>query len=201
MKTFRHGMLAVGAVAIVLLAGVPPQALAHGGHHDLVRKSAPAKGGEFTLQSAAGAVSLSGMRGKVVAIYFSYLGCPDICPVYLAAVAQALKTLPAADAGRVQPLFITLDPERDSAQSLAEYAAAFHPSMIGLTGTPAGIAGVAKAYGVLSKRHPAKGGGYAIDHSSMLMVVGADGRLLERLPHDASVQRIAGAFKRALNPY
>ncbi|HUN68878.1 MAG TPA: SCO family protein, partial [Burkholderiales bacterium] len=126
------------------------------------------------------------------------LGCPDICPVYLAAVAQALKSLPAADAAQVQPLFITLDPERDSARALAEYATAFHPSMIGLTGNPAGIAAFAKSYGVLWKRHPVKDGGYAIDHSSMLIVVDADGRLLERLPHDASVTRIAEALKRAI---
>ena len=191
----RTAVVLLAALALAI-AGAP--AHAHGGHHELVRKSAPAQGGDFTLQSAKGPVSLSGLRGKVVAIYFSYLGCPDICPVYLAAVAQALKSLPVADAAQVQPVFVTLDPERDTAQALAEYSAAFHPSMIGLTGTSAGIAAVARAYGVLSKRHPAKDGGYAIDHSSMLMVVGPDGRLVERLPYNASVQRIAEALKRAL---
>ncbi len=199
MNILRSGaMLAAVAGTVLLAAGAPPQAVAHGEHHRLVRKAAPANGGDFTLQSANGPVSLAGLRGNVVAIYFSYLNCADICPTYLAALAQALRSLPAAESAQVQPLFITLDPERDGTQAMAAYAAAFHPSLLGLTGSAEEIARVAKAYGVLHKRRAAKGGGYDIDHSSMLHVIGRDGKLRERLPHDASVRWIAESLRRAL---
>jgi len=186
----------LSAALALAIAGAP--ARAHGGHHELVAKSAPAKGGDFTLTSAAGPLSLASSRGNVVTIYFSYLGCADICPTYLAALAAALKSLPPADAAQVQPLFVTLDPERDSLQALAAYGAAFHPAIVGLAGSLSEVAAVAKAYGVLYRRVPAKGAGYDIDHSSMLIVIGRDGRLRERLPHDASVRRITEALKRAL---
>jgi protein SCO1/2 len=199
MKKPRPGaLLAAVAGAWLLAAGAPPQATAHGGHHELMRKAAPAKGGDFTLQSANGPVSLVSLRGKVVAIYFSYMSCADICPTYLAAVAQAMRLLTPAEAAQVQPMFVTLDPDRDGAQALAEYASAFHPSMLGLTGSPGEIAAAANAYGVLHRRVAGKAGGYDIDHSSMLHVIGRNGNLRERLPHDASARRIAAALRLAL---
>ena len=197
-KAPRLSTLLAAAAGALLLAVASP-AVAHGGYHDLVRKSAPAKGGDFTLQSVNGPVSLADLRGKVVTIYFSYLSCADICPVYLAALAEALRSLSAVEVAQVQPVFITLDPERDGVRQLASYVSAFHPAILGLTGALGDIGAAAKAYGVLYKRHVVKGGDYAIDHSSMLHVLGRDGKLRERLPHDASVRRIAAALRLALS--
>jgi protein SCO1/2 len=185
-------------LVIALQAAAAQPAWAHGKRHSLVAKSGRAKGGDFTLRSASGPVALASLRGKVVTIYFSYLHCADICPTYLAALAQALRSLAPAEAAQVQPVFVTLDPERDGERALAEYAAAFHPSLIGLTGGKEEIAALARAYGVLQRRHAAAGGGYDIDHSSLLHVVGRDGALRERLPHDATVAQIAAALRRGL---
>lgn len=192
--TLRHALAA--ALAAAIAAGAPP-ALAHGGHHRLVGKSLPAVGGDFTLRSARGPVSLASLRGKVVTLYFGYLSCRDVCPTDLAALAEALRRLPPQDAGAVQPLFVTLDPERDTAQALSEYAAAFHPSLVGLTGEREDIEAVARAYGVVFRRVKTAAG-YDIDHSAMLCVIGRDGRLRERLPHAAAPERIARALDRAL---
>lgn len=190
----RHALAA--ALAAAIAAGAAP-ALAHGGHHRLVGKSAPATGGDFALQSARGPVSLASLRGKVVAIYFGYLNCSDLCPTALAALAEALRRLPPESAAEVEALFVTLDPERDTAATLADYAAGFHPRLVGLTGERNDVEAAAKAFGVLFRRVKTAGG-YDIDHSSLLIVIGRAGRLRERLPHTAGPARIARALARAL---
>ena len=98
--------------------------------------SAPT-GGDFTLQSATGPVTLKDYRGKVVLLYFGYTYCPDICPTSLTATAQALGQLAPAELARVQTLFVSVDPERDTPARLKDYGAFFHPSIIGVTGTAA----------------------------------------------------------------
>jgi len=112
----------------------------------------PPAGGDFTLQSWRGSVRLADFRGQVVLLYFGYTWCPDVCPTNLGAIAQALQRLPPPVRARVQVLFVSVDPERDSVQRLKTYTAFFHPQMLGLTGTPPQLARVAQLYGAAYRK-------------------------------------------------
>src|SRR5262249_12398716 len=124
--------------------------------------------------------------------------CPDVCPTELQALSLALDMLgPAGDA--VQPLFITLDPERDTPGHLADYVSAFHPRLIALTGPDAAIRKVALAYKVYFARSSvAQGGDYAVDHTGFIYLVGKDGRYLGFLPPGSSPEQIAEAVRERL---
>ena len=97
--------------------------------------AAPPSGGDFSLDSADGRIATQNFRGQVVALYFGYTYCPDVCPTSLAALGSALEKLTPAELAQVQPLFISVDPERDSVARLKDYAVFFHPKLKGLTGT------------------------------------------------------------------
>ena len=105
-----------------------------------IPRAAIAAGGDFTLQSAAGPVSLKDYRGKLVLVYFGYTFCPDICPTSLAATAEGLKQLTPEELARVAMIFVSVDPKRDTPERLKEYAEFFHPAIVGVTGTPEAIA-------------------------------------------------------------
>ena len=154
---------------------------------------------EFTLQSADGPVSLKDFRGKVVLLYFGYTYCPDICPTALSSHAAALKQLTPEELQRVAAIFISVDPERDSAAHLKEYARFFHPGIIGITGSPGEIQNVAQRYGVYyAKQPPDKDGRYSVDHSSESYLIGPDGRLVSRLPHASPAEKIAAEIRHGL---
>ena len=137
-------------------------------------------GGDFTLDSVAGPVRLADLRGRVVLIYFGYTACPDICPTNLAFIAAALRELSAVELERVRVLFISVDPERDNPQRLAQYAAYFHPSILGVTGSPEQVARVAALYGAAYRRAESSGSamGYLVDHSAYTYVVDPSGKLV-----------------------
>jgi protein SCO1/2 len=156
-------------------------------------------GGDFTLQSPSGPVSLADFRGRVVLIYFGYTFCPDVCPTALALLGQALGELTAAELKQVQALFITLDPERDSLAVMNVYAPHFHPTLLGLNGSPAQVAQVARQYGVrYMKQQPNADGQYAVDHSSFTYLVAGDGKLAAALPHATSAQQIVAMIRAQL---
>lgn len=158
-----------------------------------------AVGGDFTLQSANGPVSLKDLRGKVVLVYFGYTFCPDICPTSLAFTAQALDILDKTELERTQVLFISVDPERDTLEKLKTYGAFFHPSILGLTGTPEEIAAVAKRYGAsYRKQDTGSAGGYVVDHSSSTYVVDPKGKLVATLQHGTPPLEVAKAIRAAL---
>lgn len=154
-------------------------------------------GGDFTLDSADGPVALSALRGKTVLLYFGYTYCPDICPTTLTSHAAALALLKPEERARVVPLFVSVDPERDTPARLKEYAQFFHPQMIGLTAPPARLQAVARQYGVFYARQAAnESGQYAVDHTSESYLIAPDGHLAERLPHGASPETIVAALRR-----
>jgi protein SCO1/2 len=130
-------------------------------------------------------------RGKLLVVYFGYMYCPDICPTDLQAIAQAIDQLgPEGDA--VQPLFVTVDPERDTPEQLANYVPLFHPRLIGLTGSPADIRRVAHGYKVyFAKALQARMSAYMLDHSAFIYLVDADGRYAGFLPPGTSPDRLA----------
>lgn len=184
------------AVAGLLAAAVVGLALFW---HPGERPGAAPAGGDFTLLSAGGPVSLADFRGKVVLLYFGYTFCPDICPTELASVAAALRELEPEAAARVAVIFVSVDPERDSPPHLKEYAAFFHPAIVGVTGTPEEIAAVARRYGVFYARQTADtAGGYVVDHSAELYVVAPDGRLAGRIPHAAPSAAVIAEIRKQL---
>lgn len=148
------------------------------------RASVPS-GGDFVLQSADGPVDLRDFRGRLTLVYFGYTFCPDVCPTSLAATSEGLKQLTPDEAARVAMLFVSVDPERDTPARLKEYAQFFHPSIIGVTGRPEELAGIARRYGAFYAREAiaTAGDGYVVDHTSDTYVVGPDGRLLGKIGH------------------
>ncbi len=135
-------------------------------------------GRDFHLVDPTGAPrSLADYRGKVVMLFFGYTNCPDECPATLAKMAQAVDRL-GEDGKRVQGLFVTVDPARDTPAVLTQYVPAFHPTFVGLTGSEATIAATAKDFKVFSAAQKTDNhGSYTVDHSSGIFVFDAQGRL------------------------
>jgi protein SCO1/2 len=120
--------------------------------------------------------SSADFRGRYQLIYFGYSFCPDVCPTTLGVISSALDKL-GVDSGRIVPVFITIDPERDTPAVLKKYMAAFGPQFVGLTGSVADIAKVEKEYRVYAKKQPLEGkSGYGMDHSSVIYLIGPNGR-------------------------
>ena len=137
-------------------------------------------------------------RGKLVVIYFGYTHCPDVCPTELQAISLALDELGMA-ADRVQPLFITVDPERDTPSVLADYVSSFHARLVALTGPAPAIQKAALAYRVFfAKSAVARPDGYAIDHTGFIYLVGKDGRYLGFLPPGLAPDAIVDAIRARL---
>jgi protein SCO1/2 len=181
---FFYGV--IGMLVAVLLLGTGVFVWLSGGTASLL-------GGPFTLENGNGKqVSDRDFRGKYMLVYFGYTFCPDVCPTTLNEVADALDRLgPKAD--RLQPIFITVDPRRDTAPVMKQYTAAFSPRLLGLTGTPEQIAKVAKEYRVYYAEHRTGPGpdDYSMDHSSILYLMGPDGKFIAPIRADESGEEIA----------
>ena len=126
--------------------------------------------------------SLSGFREKVVVLFFGYTHCPLVCPTTLADLAQAMRLL-GKDANRVQVLFVTLDPERDTPEVLSRFVPSFNPSFLGLCGDSLATAQAAKAFGVTYTRQYDKNGGYTLDHSDGTYLIGIGGKPMLLSPY------------------
>ena len=160
----------------------------------------PEQGGNFVLQSADGPVSLSDYHGKVVVLYFGYAFCPDVCPTSLGLLSSALRLLKPEELDKVQTFFISVDPERDTVDKLKTYAAAFHPNIIGITGTAKELSDVAKRYGAIYMKVelPGSAMGYAVDHSSRYAVIGRDGKFNDFIEHGTSPDEIVTTLRTLL---
>jgi protein SCO1/2 len=153
-------------------------------------------GGPIALVDQAGKpVTEASFAGKFALIFFGYTTCPDVCPTELSAMATALDQLgPKAD--QVVPVFITVDPERDTPEVVGQYAQAFYPRMVGLTGTPEQIAKAAKAFRVYYQKAEVQGSStYLMDHSAFTYLMGPDWSVRDILPPQLAppemAQRIA----------
>jgi len=155
-------------------------------------------GGPFTLTDQNGQKrSDSEFRGKLMIVYFGYTFCPDVCPADLMAITQALDALGAAAEG-VQPVFITVDPERDT-PLLKDYVAAFHPSLVGLTGSAEEIRKVANSYKAYYRKVPGeRKGEYSIDHAGVIYLMGRDGEYLGFLPPQTAPEKLTEVLRKYL---
>ena len=153
---------------------------------------APAVGGPFELTAATGeTVTDRSLLGRYVLVYFGYTSCQDVCPMTLTAVADAMDVL-GPRAARIQPIFVTLDPQRDTPAVLGTYVAGFSPRFVGLTGTPGQLQQIQREYRVTSVVRPGGGAmGYTMDHSSVLYLLGPDGRFLAPIRADETGAQIA----------
>jgi protein SCO1/2 len=160
----------------------------------------PRVGGDFTLTSATGPVSLSDFKGQVVVLYIGYASCPDVCPTALAVLTQALGQLDQSQREQVQGIFISVDPERDTPEKLAKYTAFFSPRLIGVTGSKEAIDRVVKQYGAFYRRVEMGDSalGYAVDHSSRLYLIDRAGKLVDTLPHTTSPDALSLLLKQLL---
>jgi len=170
-----------------------------GAGQELAAIPAAPPGGSFALTDHTGKpVSDETFRGKYLVIVFGYTFCPDVCPTTLGAFAAAMDLLgPEAEA--VQPLFVTVDPARDTPEVLAGYVTAFHPRLIGLTGSAEQIRKVTHDYRVYVSKVETGDDAFLVDHSAYVYLVGPDGRTLDYLKHDASPQTMAETIRRHLS--
>ena len=186
----------VGLLVAVLLLGVGGYLFLSGGQ----QPTGMAVGGPFSLVDGDGKpVTDKTWRGRYMLVYFGYTFCPDVCPTTLNNVADALDKL-GAGADRVQPLFVTVDPKRDGPAVVKQYAAAFGPRMVGLTGSPEQIRAAARAYRVYFSEHKTGAGPdeYTMDHSSVLYLMGPDGRFVAPIRAEASGEQMAAELTRLM---
>lgn len=157
-------------------------------------------GGPFTLTSSTGeTVTWEDFRGKFAVVYFGYAYCPDVCPTDMQRTAQGIREFAKQDgeaAAKVQAVFITIDPERDTQEVVGEFTSAFSDDIIGLTGSPEAIKAAADAFRVYYKKgEEGAGGGYLVDHTNIVYLFGPDGEPLAMLPTregaDAVAQELA----------
>jgi protein SCO1/2 len=153
-------------------------------------------GGPFALTDQDGRrVTDRDFAGRWRIMYFGYTFCPDVCPTGLQNLAAGLKAFEKSDAARaakVVPVFVTVDPTRDTPAVMKSYVTAFHPRLVGLTGDEAAIAAVAKAYGVYAARGELQpGGGYLVDHSAQAYLMDPDGKPVALLPSEGPPQKVA----------
>jgi protein SCO1 len=148
----------------------------------------------FALTAADGtSVTEQTYRGKWLVIYFGYTFCPDICPTTMMDIAGALDML-GPRANKVQGLFITVDPKRDTPSVLTDYLKSFDPHLVGLTGTPAQIAHAAKSFHVFYERQDNDSGGYSYDHSAFIYFVDPSGRFAQATSDEGGSKQLADAL-------
>lgn len=158
-------------------------------------------GGPFELVDHHGkTVTDADFAGRYMLIYFGYSFCPDICPLSLQTMTAAYDLLPAEQQAKVVPIFITVDPQRDTVEAMADYVGAFHQDLIGLTGTREQVDAAVKAYRVYYAIpiDPAGSDDYLVDHSSYYYLMGPDGSYVRHFGHDATAEDIAKGIKEKL---
>lgn len=197
----RFGRLLLAAVASLMLgawlAAAPAQAekVSLGdfeiGSYDI--------GGDFALTNQDGKTTgLRDFRGKVVMLFFGYTYCPDVCPLTLSDMARVKKQL-GADGAKVQPIYVTIDPERDTAQRLKSYLGNFDAGIVGLTGSVRDITQVAKLYRAkFAKRNESGKGSYLMDHTAFVYLVDTKGKVRYLVPYDVGTDILVEGVRQLL---
>jgi len=166
---------------------------------ELIATSSPAVGGPFALMATDGkTVTDQTYRGKWLFIYFGYTFCPDACPTALTNMSAALDKL-GPEAANLQPLFITVDPRRDTREAMADYMKSFDSRIVGLTGTEQQIASVAHAYRVYYAPQKTGGDDYLVDHSAAIYLMNPAGKFVRVFAGDLSGDRMADQLRKLMN--
>jgi protein SCO1/2 len=164
---------------------------------DLAPQPAPI-GGPFTLTDQQGRqVTDADFRGKLMLVYFGYSYCPDVCPTTLNEVMRIYGALSPEQQAEIAPIFITVDPARDDVAQINQYVTSFSPALIGLTGSAQQIAAAERGYHVYARKSGSDPN-YTMDHTSILYLMGKDGKFLRHFNGDAPAEEIAAGLKAAL---
>jgi protein SCO1 len=190
-----------GLAGVALALALSLSACGHdGGSAEPPPLAGAALGGPFHLVDQNGkAVTERDFAGKYRTVYFGYSFCPDVCPTDLQTLMQGYRAFAAkspALAAKLVPIFVTVDPARDTPAVLKQYVSAFGPQLVGLTGTDAEIASAAKEYGAFYKKQPAPAGasGYLMDHSRQTILFDPDGKPLALVPTDQNSEAVAASL-------
>jgi len=163
-----------------------------------VAQQVAAIGGPFKLIDQNGqTLTDQDLRGHPFLVFFGFTHCPDVCPTTLFEVSEILRAL-GPDADRTRALFITVDPERDTAPIMKDYLSSFDPHLLGVTGDPAAIAAVAKAYRVYYKKVPLDEGGYTMDHTAIVYLMDKNGRFVAPFSLKRTTEAAAADLRRYL---
>jgi len=181
-------LVAVGlGIAVILATGAPQS----GGEGDESGGKALI-GGPFTLVDHTGETrTAADFQGRPMLVFFGYTHCPDVCPTGLQTMSDALDRLEPATAERIQPLFVTIDPARDTAEAMADYVEHFHPALVGLTGTSEQVAKAAKSYRVYYAKQGEGEADYLMDHSTFTYLMDAKGEYVTHFAHGISADEMA----------
>lgn len=197
MQKLLLPLIVIAAIAGVIVGnhyfGESPNANKNGVYVDPV-------GGDFTLDSNQGKVSLSDYDGKVRMLYFGYTFCPDVCPGSLQRVGAAFKKLNPEELAQVQGMLISVDPDRDTLQKLEDYTKYFHPQIVGVTGKKSEIDEIAKRYDVTYRK--AEGStpeNYLVDHTGYIFVLDKTGKIRDYLPHAVKIGRAVEVIRTLIN--
>lgn len=183
--------LAVGLGWFVTDGPIRPQSERASGVPDI--------GGAFTMTNHRGeTVTDRDILGKPTLIFFGFTSCPEVCPTTLSDISGWLQEL-GSDAERLNVLFASVDPERDTVEQLANYVSLFDPRIVGLTGTPDQLAAMAKAYRVYYSKVPLKEGGYTMDHSAMVYMMDAGGRFVGTIDYHEAREMALPKLRRLLD--
>lgn len=195
-KRIAIAILLLGAMVLMLTVYMPDSAQPP---LQGTMQTAPLFGGAFALSDGKGnAVTEAALAGHYSLVFFGFTHCPDVCPLTLQKLTQAIEMAPDVD---VQPAFISVDPERDTPEAMARYAASFHPRLLALTGTPEQVQAAAKAYRVFYEKAPLKDaagnptGDYTMNHSGSVFLMDKEGRFLDRFDANATTVSIAQRLK------
>ena len=189
MSSMARPLVIATAFAASLIVGLLIMFWAMGGVSKVAQPAAI--GGPFQLTDQNGkAVTDKSLRGKPTLIFFGYTHCPDVCPTSLFEMSEVLRAM-GKDADKVNALFISVDPERDTPATMKEYLSSFDPHLEGLSGDPAETAKVITSYRVYAKKVPTKDGDYTMDHTALIYLMDRDGRFvspfnLKRTPEEAA---------------
>ena len=196
MNAPRRRVLLGTAAALMLLAACTPE----GPKFKSSDITGSAFGRELALNDHTGKPrTLADYRGKAVVVFFGYTQCPDFCPTTLSELAEVMKRL-GPDADRVQVLFVTVDPRRDTPELLGQYVPAFDPSFLGLWGDAGATAKAAKDFNIYFQDRPGKdAASYTVDHTAQSFVIDKEGRLRLVWPYGIEVAQMAGDLKVLLN--
>lgn len=187
-------VLVIGTLVTVLLTASDHPLIGVGGDDGEL-------GGDFTLSTVQGEVSLSDFAGKVVVMYFGFLSCPEVCPNSMIVMQRTLNKLSAAEQEQLQGLLISIDPKRDSLQDLKDFTAYYHPKIMGMTGTVEQVDAVARDYGAFFEitESETSDSEYAYRHSSRYYLIDQQGQLVDAMRHSTTPNELAARIQQLID--